>query len=112
MTYTDPLPLHEAPIVGIQPGGGLCMRLEQAWGRFRRGLLRRFFPGHIRRMTALRQGDCPSCPHDVIDSRDLKLVRNVCGYWFRPDSLGLDWPKSSASAHCCCLPLQYSSCWA
>jgi phosphatidylserine decarboxylase len=34
-------------------------------------------------MAERRQGDCPSCPHDVIDPRDLKFVRPVCGYWFR-----------------------------
>jgi phosphatidylserine decarboxylase len=33
-------------------------------------------------MNALRRGECPGCPHDVIDSRDLKFCRNVCGYWF------------------------------
>ena len=35
-------------------------------------------------MLAKRQGDCPNCPHDIIDPRDLKYVRNVCGYWFQP----------------------------
>jgi phosphatidylserine decarboxylase len=33
----------------------------------------------------LRQGACAECPHDIIDPRDLKYVRNVCGYWFRPE---------------------------
>jgi phosphatidylserine decarboxylase len=47
-------------------------------------LLRRFRPGHVERWRQLRQGDCPGCPHDIIDPRDLKYVRNVCGYWFRP----------------------------
>jgi phosphatidylserine decarboxylase len=45
--------------------------------------LRRFRPGHVARWRQLRQGDCPGCPHDIIDPRDLKFVRNVCGYWFR-----------------------------
>jgi phosphatidylserine decarboxylase len=65
----------------IQPGGGLCMSLELAWGRLRRAWLRRFRPGYVRRMTGKRQGHCPNCPHDIIDSRDLKFYRNVCGYW-------------------------------
>lgn len=34
-------------------------------------------------MLGLRQGDCANCPHDIIDPRDLKFFRNVCGYWFR-----------------------------
>jgi phosphatidylserine decarboxylase len=66
----------------IQPGGGLCMSLELAWGQLRRAYLRRFRPAYVRRMQERRQGDCQDCPHDVIDARDLKFYRNVCGYWF------------------------------
>ncbi len=91
MTPNDPRPFQEAPISSIQPGGGLCFRLEQQWGRCRRSLLRRFFPGHVQRMAALRQGDCPGCPHDIVDSRDWKLVRNVCGFWFRPEDDPYAW---------------------
>ncbi len=69
----------------VQPGGGRCMAIEMAWGRWRRAFLRGFRPGYVRAMQAKRQGDCPGCPHDIIDSRDLKYVRNVCGYWFRPE---------------------------
>src|SRR5258708_27036831 len=58
------------------------MRLELAWGRWRRTWLRRFRPGYVRLMASLRQGTCPDCPHDIVDPRDLKFVRNVCGYWF------------------------------
>jgi phosphatidylserine decarboxylase len=36
-------------------------------------------------MLEARQGHCPACPHDVIDARDLKYYRNVCGHWFRPE---------------------------
>ncbi len=83
--------LIDTPITSIQPGGGLCVRIEQAWGRLRRACLRLFFPGYVRKMTALRQGDCQGCPHDVIDPRDLKLVRNVCGYSFRPEDDRFAW---------------------
>jgi phosphatidylserine decarboxylase len=76
-------PLTAAPITSTQPGGGLCMRIELAWGRWRRAWLRLVRPGYVRRLAALRQGDCPGCPHDVIDPRDLKFYRNVCGHWFR-----------------------------
>jgi phosphatidylserine decarboxylase len=42
-------------------------------------------------MRAVRQGDCPECPHDIIDPRDLKYVRNVCGYWFRIEDDAFRW---------------------
>lgn len=87
----QPTPTREAPITCIQPGGGFCFSLESAWGRFRRGVLRAIFPGYVRRMAALRQGACDNCPHDVIDPRDLKLVRNVCGYRFAPHDDAFAW---------------------
>jgi phosphatidylserine decarboxylase len=80
-----------APITSTQPGGGFCMGLELAWGRFRRAWLRRLRPGYVRRMAQLRQGHCPDCPHDIIDPRDLKFYRNVCGYWFRPEDDAFRW---------------------
>lgn len=69
----------------VQPGGGRCMAIELAWGRWRRAMLRRFRPAYVAAMQAKRQGECAACPHDIIDARDLKYVRNVCGYWFRPE---------------------------
>jgi phosphatidylserine decarboxylase len=82
---TCPLPPPEAP-QGVQPGGvGFFVRCELAWGRLRRWYLRQFRPGPVARWRQLRRGHCPDCPHDIIDPRDLKFVRNVCGYWFRPE---------------------------
>lgn len=69
----------------VQPGGGWCMRLELAWGRFRRAWLRTFRPAYVRRMLALRQGSDERYADQVIDGRDLKYIRNVCGLWFRPE---------------------------
>jgi phosphatidylserine decarboxylase len=86
-----PTSLPSTPITSIQPGGGFCFGLERAWGRWRRGWLRRFRPGYVRRMASLRQGHCPDCPHDLIDARDLKLYRNVCGHWFRPEDDAFAW---------------------
>jgi phosphatidylserine decarboxylase len=83
--------LEPAPIPSAQPGGGLCYDLEMAWGRLRRAWLRRFRPEYVERMAQLRQGDCTGCPHDVIDSRDLKYSRNVCGYWFREEDDPYAW---------------------
>jgi phosphatidylserine decarboxylase len=77
--------LTAGPIRGVQPGGGFCIRLELAWCRWRRFWLRRLRPGYVRRMAELRQGECPGCTHDVVDPRDLKHVRNVCGYRFRDE---------------------------
>jgi phosphatidylserine decarboxylase len=84
-------PLTPAPVTSIQPGGGLCFGLEQAWGRCRRAWLRRFRPGYVARMTERRRGACPGCPHDIVDPRDLKLVRNVCGHWFGPEDDAFAW---------------------
>jgi phosphatidylserine decarboxylase len=75
----------------VQPGGGFCMRLELAWGRVRRAWLRCCRPGYVRRLAEKRQGCCDNCPHDIIDPRDLKFCRNVCGYWFRPEDDRFAW---------------------
>ncbi len=84
-------PSTAAALTSIQPGGGWCMRLELAWGRLRRWRLRTFRPGYVRRMAALRQGECPNCPHNIIDARDLKFYRNVCGYGFLPEDDRFRW---------------------
>jgi phosphatidylserine decarboxylase len=80
-----------APIRFTQPGGGLCMSLELAWGRVRRALLRLLRPGYVQRMAALRLGECPNCPHNIVDPRDLKYHRNVCGYYFRSEDDPFQW---------------------
>jgi phosphatidylserine decarboxylase len=85
MTTADTIPNRARPeplpdnIQSVQPGGGVCYRIELAWGRWRRWWLRHFRPGYVRRMAALRQGDCTGAPHDILDPRDLKFCRNVCG---------------------------------
>lgn len=90
---TAPTPPLESAVTPncIQPGGGFCMSLELAWGRFRRGYLRLLRPTYVRRMAEKRQGQCTECPHDIIDSRDLKYYRNVCGHWFRPEDDPFRW---------------------
>src|SRR5262245_58201385 len=84
-------PLKPAPITSAQPGGGFFMDLELASGRFRRAFLRRFRPDYVKQMAEKRQGDCPHCPHDIIDTRDLKYFRNVCGFSFRPEDDAFAW---------------------
>jgi phosphatidylserine decarboxylase len=82
---TTSLPTSPHKPAGVQPGGGFGMALELRWGRWRRRWLRKLWPGYVHTMQAKRQGHCPDCPHDIIDPRDLKYVRNVCGYWFRAE---------------------------
>jgi phosphatidylserine decarboxylase len=84
-------PLRETIITSAQPGSGFCMGLELAWGRLRRACLRRFRPGYVRAMAEKRQGHCPNCPHEILDPRDLKFYRNVCGYWFREEDDPFRW---------------------
>ena len=51
-----PQPLPEN-IRSVQPGGGVCYRIELAWGRWRRWWLAHCRPGYVRRMAELRRGD-------------------------------------------------------
>jgi phosphatidylserine decarboxylase len=75
----------------VQPGGGWCQRIELLWGCWRRFWLRTFRPGYVRHMAEVRRGECPGCKHKIIDSRDLKYCRNVCGYWFLPKDDAFLW---------------------
>lgn len=83
----------EAPICSIQPGGGWGMRLELAWGAFRRRILQTFWPGYVAQQSQKRHGACETCPGhslgcsgNIIDTRDLKYFKNVCGYSFPTES--------------------------
>ncbi len=66
----------------IQPGGGVVMSLELAWGHLRRKLLRTFFPAYVQRMESVRQGSRGSLPFEPVDPRDLKYYRNQETYWW------------------------------
>ncbi len=85
------LPTTPQKPAGVQPGGGTCAAIEMAWAGFRRACLRTFCAGYVQSMRAKRQGTCPDCPHDIIDARDLKYTRNVCGYSFRPEDDPYAW---------------------
>ncbi len=74
-TRATPQPLPEN-IPSAQPGGGVCYEIEMAWGRWRRWWLKRFRPGYVARMAGLRKGSCDGAPHEVLDPRDLKYIRN------------------------------------
>ncbi len=88
----------EAPIQSIQPGSGWGMRLELAWGRLRHRVHRTFFPNYVAEQAKQRQGSCENCPGrglgctgNVIDSRDLKYFKNVCGYSFPAENDRYAW---------------------
>ncbi len=71
----EPLPEN---LSSVQPGGGVCYRIELAWGRWRRWWLKRFRAGYVRRMAEARRGDTDGAPHEILDPRDLKYCRNLC----------------------------------
>jgi phosphatidylserine decarboxylase len=75
----------------IQPGGGVCMRIELAWGYVRRFLLKTLFPGYVARMAKLRRGSTNCCPWEVLDPRDVKFHRNQPGYWWAAEDDPFTW---------------------
>ena len=68
-------------VTSIQPGSGVCMQFELAWGTVRRWWLKTFCKDYVARMVKLRQGDFNPCPFEVLDPRDLKFYRNQGGYF-------------------------------
>jgi phosphatidylserine decarboxylase len=71
----EPLPNN---FRSVQPGGGVCYRIELAWGLLRRWWLKTFRREYVQRMAQLRRGSCDGAPHEILDSRDLKYCRNRC----------------------------------
>ena len=69
----QPLPAH---VQTIQPGGGVVMSLEGLWGRLRRWRLKAFRKKYVAAMAAKRRGQDTNPPHEVLDPRDLKYIRN------------------------------------
>ena len=93
MSSAAPLPPEpmDPQLTSVQPGGGVVMRLELAWGRARRAYLKTFRPGYVRRMAALRKGEFNPCPFEVLDPRDLKFYRNQGGYHWEPHDDPFRW---------------------
>ncbi len=80
---TEPM---DPRLTSIQPGGGIIIRAELAWGRLRRWYLKTLRPRYVLRMQATRRGNFNGCPHPVLDPRDLKFHRNQGGYeWLAQD---------------------------
>ena len=84
----EPLPEN---IKSTQPGGGYCNSIELAWGRLRRWYLRTFRRRYINRMAALRVGELNGCPHEVLDPRDLKFIKNQTECHWRPEDDPFRW---------------------
>ncbi|MBS0262739.1 MAG: phosphatidylserine decarboxylase family protein [Planctomycetes bacterium] len=78
-------------VTSIQPGSGVCMRLELAWGYVRRWYLKTFRSGYVAKMAALRKGDRNVCPFEVLDPRDIKFYRNQGGYFWEPQDDPFTW---------------------
>lgn len=64
----------------VQPGIGPVARLALGLRRLRRAVRRRLVPGRVAAARAELRGECPGCPHDVVEVADLRWVRNVCGF--------------------------------
>lgn len=79
-----PLEPMDPQLRDIQPGGGIIIHLEQAWGRVRRGWLKTFRKGYVERMRACRKGEPTGVPHEVLDPRDLKFHRNQTDCHWEP----------------------------
>jgi phosphatidylserine decarboxylase len=75
-----PLEPMDPQLTWIQPGGGVIVHLELAWGHVRRWWLKTFRSSYVERMRRLRKGTENRCPHEVLDPRDLKFFRNQGGY--------------------------------
>lgn len=91
VTQRLPLEAMDPQIRSIQPGGGVCMRLELAWGYIRRWYLKTFRRGYVARMQALRRGDHNVCPFEPLDPRDVKFYRNLGGYEWAPQDDPFAW---------------------
>ena len=81
-------------LVNIQPGGGVVMSIELAWGYVRRAYLRHLRRGYVARMRASRQGERGTLPFDPIDPRDLKYYRNQQTHWWNPTDDPFTWRDS------------------
>lgn len=88
------LPAMDPAVKTIQPGGGVVMSMELAWGKFRRAYLRKFRPGYVARMMDRRQGQRGDLPFDPVDSRDMKYYRNQGSYWWADADDAFMWRDS------------------
>lgn len=86
-----PIEAMDPQVRSIQPGGGVVMQLELAWGHVRRWYLKTFRRGYVTRMAALRRGTKNACPFEVLDPRDVKFFRNQDGYFWAAEDDPFQW---------------------
>lgn len=67
------------------------MRIELAWGHWRRWYLKTFRRRYVADMLAKREGSENACPHEVLDPRDVKFYRNQGGYWWSAENDPFRW---------------------
>ncbi len=75
-------PSMDPALTTIQPGGGVVMSIELAWGSLRRSYLNRFRRGFVERMEITRQGTRGTIPFVPVDPRDIKYYRNQDTHWW------------------------------
>ena len=93
-TESDSQPAMDPSLTTIQPGGGIVMSIELAWGKIRRRYLRALRPGYVRRMESTRRGNRGSLPFDPVDPRDVKYYRNQETYWWDASDDPFRWRDS------------------
>ena len=67
------------------------MRIELAWGYWRRWYLKTFRRRYVADMLAKREGATNACPHEVLDPRDVKFYRNQGGYHWSAENDPFRW---------------------
>lgn len=67
------------------------MRIELAWGYWRRWYLKTFRRRYVAQMLAKREGEANPCPHEVLDPRDVKFYRNQGGYYWSVENDPFRW---------------------
>ena len=77
-----PLEAMDPQLTTIQPGGGIIIHLEIAWGYVRRAYLKLFRKDFVAEMAQKRKGFTNPCPHEVLDPRDVKYYENQPGYYW------------------------------
>lgn len=103
----EPLPPN---ITSVQPGGGVCFRIELAWGRWRRWWLSNCRPGYVRRMAEKMHGSAAGAPHAILDPRDLKYCRNLCTAEWLPQDDPFRWREQIPFARWGLAELQLMAC--
>lgn len=101
--YTVPRTVEVTPLPAnvnsVQPGSGVCYRIELMWGHLRRWYLTRFRSKYVAHMRQLRQGSTRGASHPILDPRDLKYCRNQCTCEWSDEDNPFAWRDGIPLAH-------------